>query len=238
MLTYSLIFLAGFAGSFHCVGMCGGFTCALRGASLDKPRWWVRHVLYNCGRLATYAFIGAWVGALAQTFHGAHGARVPALDGPLGLAQRAFSVLAGLLMVMMALQLLGYLVRRPGAAGFSAAGLVTAVGSLVRAPGAAAPLALGVANGFLPCPLVYAFAALAAATLAPLPGILIMVAFGLGTFPAMLLMGGLGGILGAAWRRRGVRLAALFILLLGLITILRGLLPVAALHGHLTAHAL
>ena len=47
MTYYALLFLAGFAGSFHCVGMCGGFACALgadpRGASATS----VRHVLYN-----------------------------------------------------------------------------------------------------------------------------------------------------------------------------------------------
>ena len=29
MTYYLVIFAAGFAGSFHCVGMCGGFACAL-----------------------------------------------------------------------------------------------------------------------------------------------------------------------------------------------------------------
>ena len=45
-------------------------------------------------------------------------------------------------------------------------------------------------NGFLPCPLVYAFAAQAAGSGGALPGLLVMLAFGLGTFPAMLLVAG------------------------------------------------
>ncbi|TIR38605.1 MAG: sulfite exporter TauE/SafE family protein, partial [Mesorhizobium sp.] len=96
---------------------------------------------------------------------------------------------------------------------------------LLTARSRAAPLAFGVFNGFLPCPLVYAFAAQAASTAGALPGFLVMAWFGLGTFPAMLMMGGVGRILGPAWRRRGVRLAGGFILLLGLITLGRGLLP-------------
>jgi uncharacterized protein len=83
-------------------------------------------------------------------------------------------------------------------------------------------------NGFLPCPLVYAFTAQAASTAAALPGVLTMAAFGLGTFPAMLMMGGLGRVLAPAWRQRGVRLVGACILLLGLITLGRGLLPFAA----------
>ena len=47
-------------------------------------------------------------------------------------------------------------------------------------------------------------------------------------FPAMLMMGGVGQVLAPAWRQRGVWLAGSFILLLGLITLGRGILPFAA----------
>src|SRR3546814_9260711 len=97
--------------------------------------------------------------------------------------------------------------------------LLRSLRDLLRAPGLSPPLAFGVLNGFLPCPLVYAFAAQAAGSGGPLPGLLVMLTFGLGTFPAMLLMGGFGGWLrgrgrragndGIAprWRRRGADLA-------------------------------
>jgi protein SCO1/2 len=62
-----------------------------------------------------------------------------------------------------------------------------------------------------------------------------MAAFGLGTFPAMLLMGWLGRALQPAWRRRGVWVAGAFIVVLGLITIARGALPP---EGHLIPAAL
>ena len=100
--------------------------------------------------------------------------------------------------------------------------------SLLATRSRAAPIALGVFNGFLPCPLVYAFAAQAGSTAAPLAGFLVMLAFGLGTFPAMLMMGGIGRVLAPVWRQRGVWLAGACILLLGLITIGRG---VAAARG-------
>ncbi|MFY9314662.1 MAG: sulfite exporter TauE/SafE family protein [Burkholderiales bacterium] len=225
-LGYALTFVAGVAGSLHCIGMCGGFTCALRGASRDSAAWLPRQLLYNCGRVTTYAFLGALAGALGRSLH-----------GRLDLAQRSLSVLAGLLMVVMALQLSGFLGRRHGTGGFATLNFTAALGGLVRTPHAAGPLALGVANGFLPCPLVYAFALQAAAAGGPVPGALIMAAFGLGTFPAMFLMAGLGGWIGAVWRRRGVRLAAVFILLLGIGTTVRGLLPAEALHGPSGAHS-
>ena len=55
----------------------------------------------------------------------------------------------------------------------------------------------------------------------------------LGTFPAMLLVAGLGDRLRGAWRRRGVDLAGALIVLLGLITLARGVVPFGA-HGHLS----
>jgi uncharacterized protein len=48
----------------------------------------------------------------------------------------------------------------------------------------------------------------------------------------MLMMGGLGQFLGRAWRRRGVRLAGGLILLFGLVTIGRGLLPLDVQASH------
>jgi sulfite exporter TauE/SafE len=157
-------------------------------------------------------------------------------------------------MVFVGLQFLGLLRhRRLQGIGSGADVLVQALRRLVAAPGPAAPLALGVLNGFLPCPLVYAFVAQAATCGGALSGLQLMATFGLGTFPAMLAMGGLGW-----WRRsraaglqaatvsfmplrpshalnirvQGVRLAGGFIVLLGLVTLARGVLPAAAhLHG-------
>jgi len=83
--------------------------------------------------------------------------------------------------------------------------------SLLTARGRAAHRSpLGVFNGFLPCPLVYAFVAEATSTAGALPGFLTMASFGLGTFPAMLMMGGVGpgscaGV-AATWRVVGWQL--------------------------------
>jgi uncharacterized protein len=158
---------------------------------------------------------------------------VPLLVGPLDAAQRILAIVAGLLMIAMALQLFGLFGGFHRAAiGFGGSTLAMSLRGLLATRSRAAPIALGVFNGFLPCPLVYAFAAQAGSTAAPLPGSLVMLAFGLGTFPAMLMMGGIGRALAPAWRQRGVRLAGACILLLGLITIGRGVVPFAAHHAH------
>lgn len=233
MMTYYLLaFVAGFAGSLHCIGMCGGFVCALGSGGRGGTSGVARHLLYNSGRLASYVAIGALAGAFGQVLCRAGGGlAVPLLDGSADTAQRILAVAAGLLMIVMALQFFGLLQRAHGTlVGFAGGTMVVSLRSLLTAPGPAAPLAFGVFNGFLPCPLVYAFAAQAASTANAPSGALTMAVFGLGTFPAMLLMGGLGRLLQPAWRHRGVQVAGAFILLLGLVTLVRGLLPLAE-HG-------
>ena len=235
MTYYALLFLAGFAGSFHCIGMCGGFACALgadpRGASATS----VRHALYNTGRLTTYCFLGALAGGLGQAICSSLGSRAAPgaafLSASLDAGQRALAVMAGLLMILMALRFFGLQGWQHVTSGFGGSTLVTSLRTLLRRPGYAAPLAFGVLNGFLPCPLVYAMVAQAASTVDVLSGCLTMAAFGLGTFPAMLTMGGLGRLLAPSWRQRGVRLAGSFILALGLVTLSRGVLPVMSGHG-------
>ncbi|NQV98207.1 MAG: sulfite exporter TauE/SafE family protein [Rhodospirillales bacterium] len=238
MTYYVMIFFAGLAGSFHCLGMCGGFACALGSDPRGRTATVARHLLYNMGRVTTYAFLGGLAGSAAGALV-AYGT-----PGMFTTAQQALALVAGLLMVTMALQLFGFLRRwqHPWAGigahkvGFGGDTLVVSLRSLLAVPHHSAPLAFGVLNGFLPCPLVYAFVAQAAAlcisdpSRGVLTGILTMLAFGLGTFPAMLLMGGVGGLIKPVWRRRGVYVAGAFILVLGLITLSRGFLPFS---GHL-----
>lgn len=220
-MEYFFIFIAGIAGSFHCIGMCGGFACALS-PDPHKPTTTVqRHLIYNSGRLMTYVFIGAIAGTL--------GAEVVTFS----LAPRILAMASGILILLMGMQLLGYLpsLKRIAVNSAGAKILIQDLRGILKTPGHRAPLAFGVVNGFLPCPLVYAFALQAVASGTALSGLLTMAAFGLGTFPAMLLMGGLGRLLQPVWRHRGVQLAGIFIILLGLITLARGLAPLTG-HSH------
>lgn len=223
MSYYAYVFVAGIAGSFHCVGMCSGFACGL-GADRSGRRsaTVLRHLLYNTGRLTVYAFLGAVAGSLAAAL---------ATSGTATLvtaAQQALSVLAGSLMVVMALQLFGLFGLRL-APSFGAGAMAHALGALAATPSRAAPVALGVFNGFLPCPLVYAFLAQAAASGSAGAGVLTMIALGLGTFPAMLAMGWMGITMRPTWRRAGVRLAGTVVLVFGLVTIARVFVPMVAL---------
>lgn len=234
MTPYLVLFAAGFAGSFHCIGMCGGFACALGRDRHGLGGTVLRHLLYNGGRLTTYCFLGALAGALGAVVCSSGGGppAVPLFGGYVDPAQRILAIVAGILMISMALQFFGFLQRlRRATIGLGGSALVVSLRQLLAAPWKAAPLAFGVLNGFLPCPLVYAFVAQATSTAGALPGFLTMAAFGLGTFPAMLMMGGIGRSLAPMWRQRSVWLAGSFILVLGLVTLGRGVLPLGLFHG-------
>ena len=253
MTMYLLIFLAGLAGSLHCVGMCGGFACAIGPDARGRSATLIRHLIYNTGRVTTYCFLGA----LFAYF----GAQVINLwdDSPLGIVQRVLACVSGVLMVLIGLQFFGFFQRvSQTLTGVGGLAFTQALRNLVKDPNPLAPLAFGVFNGFLPCPLVYAFVAQATASGDPLSGAMVMAAFGLGTFPAMLCMGVIGlfvrprvqttngrtypvifhnrspvdALLHADWRVYTVRFAGAFIIVLGLITVARGILPLTG-HAHL-----
>jgi sulfite exporter TauE/SafE len=215
--SYLVPLLGGLAGSAHCLGMCGPFALAIAQGG-HAP---TRTLLYNTGRIGTLLGLGAVSGAL--------GAAVTA-QGPAAFAGRILALAAGTHMLAIALEGLGMtraLGERAGTMVRATVGRVLA--PVLRAPGMAAPLAFGALNALLPCHLIYAFAAQAAATASPVSGTLVMAAFGLGTLPAMLGAGLLGHRLAPRLRASLSRLAALLVLAFALLTIARGL---GVLPGH------
>jgi sulfite exporter TauE/SafE len=172
-------------------------------------------VLYNAGRLQALVFIGAVSGGAGAALVGI---------APVRAVERALAVGAGAVMIVVALEMLGFTTRL-GRAGATFAGAT--VGRLLRgvlqSRSLAAPVALGVFNAFLPCQLVYAFAAHAASTASALDGMLTMLAFGLGTVPAMLALGVARVLARPAVRARLTRLSAALVLVFGVVTVARGL---------------
>jgi sulfite exporter TauE/SafE len=217
---YALVFLGGLAGSLHCVGMCGGFPLAL--AAAGRAGNLRRQLLYNLGRLNTLIAIGALAG-------GAGAAVVTA--APMLALERTLAIVAGLFMLAVGLEGLGLLggVTAWGAR-LAQATVGRLLGGVIRSGHAGAALALGVFNAFLPCHLIYAFAARAASTASIAEGMLTMLAFGLGTVPAMLGVGALTTVVPLAARPALSRAAGVLVLALGILTIARGAVVPPAHH--------
>jgi sulfite exporter TauE/SafE len=217
MIALGVAFVGGFAGSLHCLGMCGGLV-ALLGAGR-----WPRLALYNLARVNTYAALGAVAGGLGATI---------VAWGPLDAAACALAVLSGLAIVAVGLDWLGLV---PPAGQWLVArlqrGIAAHARGLLEARSPWAPVAFGTANAFLPCHLIYAFVAMAAASGSAGGGALTMLAFGLGTLPAMMLAGSASRTL-LATRSTAVvaRAAGALVVVVGIVTIARAF--GGAAHAH------
>lgn len=211
---YAAVITGGFLGSAHCIGMCGGFAAAISAA--DRPFWpiFARQMVYNSGRVFTYAFLGGlagWSGVFLSQY------RIGSFN-----PQQLFSVFAGVTMLLVGLSTLG-VVRMPAGYGRAFATLVAPLyGYFLNARGWWGYFAAGIANGFLPCGLVYSFLALAAAQQGPVPGMALMACFGLSTMPAMVTIGCGTKLLTHSVRMRVYRVAAVLVIVLGVVTVWRG----------------
>lgn len=230
VLSLWAAFGLGLTGGFgHCLAMCGPF---LAGASLglgatqpDSRAALGFQLSYHVGRLATYATIGIVLGLL-----GASGSLLT-LEGPFSplALSRYLKLLAGLATVALGLWLLTSWVLRRTASIPEPTRLITgssrfskAVGALMRRGGAYG-LPAGLLMGLLPCgPLLpVELAALAAG--GPLDGSLVMLAFGIGTVPALATFGAASGLVGVKARGTLLPVVGLFVLALGGLTVMRGL---------------
>jgi hypothetical protein len=202
--------------------MCGGLVAILGAAPGAKPV--VRLAIYNLARVNALVAIGALAGGL--------GTSVVAW-GPVDLAGRVLSVGAGVVTFVIGLEVLGVSAPRgQWLAQRLHRGLGHGLGTLLHARSIAAPVAFGSLNALLPCHLIYAFAALAAATASIGEGAATMLAFGLGTVPAMMAPGVVREWMPRAAGGRLVRLAGALVVVVGMLTVARGLGPAPGLHHH------
>ena len=196
------VFLIGFLGGTHCLAMCGGIVSALTvPLPGDRPAWPL-HLAYNLGRVSSYTVAGAAMGAL--------GSLGLLLNGVLPV-QLTLYVAANLMLVALGLYLTG--VTR--ALSFSerlGRRLWDRIQPLTRrflpARSVAQALPLGLLWGFLPCGMVYSALTLALLAGSAARGAGLMLAFGLGTLPNLLLAGLLLKRLRDLTRGRSLRLAS------------------------------
>lgn len=224
MGEYLLIAAIGLLGSGHCLGMCGPIVWAYASRLPLGATWATRmgaHLAYNLGRVGMWVFLGLTLGMLGGMLGGL---------APVG---RVLAVGGGAAMLILGLANLGLLPLRFRLEGEGGNSLWRCYRRLFQALiGVGGPLgkfALGLANGLLPCGLSYALLARAAATGSPGEGASVMLAFGLGTVPALL---GAGLVLDRFWLPRwSERLAAVAVLVMGAMLLWRGLGGTGGGHG-------
>jgi uncharacterized protein len=218
-VTLLSMFLVGLFGSVHCLGMCGGIVGALTLGLRKTPHQPLVRAApflfaYNIGRIATYAFVGALAGFFSsQVF------RIASPDQVRIVA----AVFSGGFMVALGLYLSGVW---PGLSVLErwGGGLWRRIEPLGRrflpVDRAWKALLIGLVWGWLPCGMVYAALAWALISGDVARGSSLMVAFGIGTLPAMLAAGAAARYLGQVVRRPMVRsIAGLVVALFGVYTL-------------------
>ena len=203
-------FLVGLLGGTHCFGMCGGIVGALSsGLSLElqSSRWRLvaAQLAYNGGRISSYVFAGVLLGLFGQQL-----GEAGLLQGfPLG------RMIGGVVMILFGIYLAGWwqsLLWLEKAGAHLWKHIEPFGRRYIPVRGAGQAFLLGLVWGWLPCGMVYA-----------------VLAFGLGTLPALLSIGLAYNTLNRFIRDPRIRMLA------GIIVIVMGILMLLANpsgHGH------
>ena len=210
MLWSALIF--GLLGSFHCVGMCGPIAFMLPVDRSNSTKKVFQIFSYHMGRILAYSIIGAFFGIVGKSLY------------IFGLQQK-LSIAIGILMIVIVLiptRLFNrYNFSKPIYKLISK--VKSSLGQALKKKTADTFLTIGFLNGFLPCGLVY-MAVFASMTMQSITqGSLYMALFGLGTIPLMTSAIYLGKFLNASIKQRIQKAIPVFVVVMGLLFIIRGL---------------
>lgn len=181
-LSFLAVFLTGLLGGAHCVGMCGGIVAAISFQPGGRQPF-AFHLAYSAGRIASYAAAGALAGLIGSAAF---------LSDTLYPVQQGLYVLAQVVLILLGLYLAGLnqsvliLERVGGGVWRRVQPLLARVMPIRSLPQA---LAAGALWGWLPCGLVYSVLVSALASGGAGQGAILLLLFGLGTLPNLLLMG-------------------------------------------------
>lgn len=210
MLWSALIL--GLLGSFHCIGMCGPIAFMLPVDRSNSTKKVVQITLYHLGRLLAYSLMGLVFGLVGKSLY------------IFGLQQQ-LSIVVGALMIVVVLipvqTFNKYNFSKPIYKIISR--VKSALGQAFKKKTADTFLTIGFLNGFLPCGLVYMAVFASITTANAFQASLYMMLFGVGTIPLMTTAIYLGKFLNTNIKQRIQKAIPVFVIIIGLLFILRGL---------------
>jgi uncharacterized protein len=208
-----ILFFVGLLTGFHCISMCGGFVVGYTTRNAERGhKGFKQHFVYGGAKVISYSVIGGIFGLIGGVFAFSVGLRA-------GIA-----IFAGLFMIAFALSMLGvkffrvfqfnpkFLSRWTAKTTHGAKGFYKA------------PFMTGILSGlFIACGPLQALYLYAAGTGSFLIGVFSLGAFSLGTLPVLIGFGSLTSVISKKATRRILKIAAILVLILGLIMLNRGL---------------
>lgn len=218
-------FMLGLLGSLHCAAMCGGIVGALtlrvpEGMRRSLPQLLPCLLSYNAGRIISYTVAGAVAGVL-----GAQALNMVSLEH----AQLLGKWISALFMIALGLYIAGFshVLVRLERLGAHAWRLIEPLGRrYLPVKGPRQAFVVGLVWGWLPCGFVYAVLAWALVAGSAAKGAGLMLAFGAGTLPMLLVMG-----VAVKWLGELLR-SALFRRTVGTAVLLFGVYALLAPHAH------
>jgi sulfite exporter TauE/SafE len=212
-MTWQLFISAlglGLVSSFHCVGMCGAIAFSLPVQGMSPVKKTTGILLYNAGRITMYSVFGLLFGLLGRQIYVAG-------------FQQWFSIAAGILIILVVLNLLFPFHLRLPALSKNHRLVQTVMSRFLKSPRLSNMYFIGIANGMLPCGLVYFAITGALVTGTVGIAVLFMAAFGLGTLPAMFMVSYFGYMLKLSVRQTVKKAVPFFMAIMGMLLILRGM---------------
>jgi uncharacterized protein len=205
----------GLISSFHCVGMCGPLALALPVHHLPKMKQVIAILLYNAGRVFTYAVLGTLFGWAGRHIY-------------LAGFQQWFSITMGFIILLLVM--INFVLPRPRGTAFTPGWLRAfhyqiqqLMGRLLGSPNIVHYAWLGMANGLLPCGMVYLAIAGALTASAVADSVVFMAAFGSGTLPAMLGLSLFGMHIKLSMRQQLKKAVPYVVACMAVLLILRGM---------------
>jgi len=221
---YLIVFTSGFTIGFgHCLGMCGpivvSLSLSLKGRSVITP-----HLLYSGGRITTYGLLGGVMGATGA---------FTLITANIASLQKGVMIFVGILIIAMGLAMAGFIPMGSIFGDYyNPEGLLCrGFRKLSETKSTAAYFPLGMLLGMLPCGPVYT-ALLAAARAgmevqSTLKGSLIgaglMLSFGLGTVPSLLLVAKLADLGWLKKRDLIYKISSILMIILGFYFVIKAI---------------
>jgi uncharacterized protein len=217
-MTYGLALLIGLVASLSsCLAVTGGLLVALAAKYneanpyLSDQQRVLPHLYFNVGRILSYTLLGGAIGALGGAL-----TLSPSASG-------AITLIASLVMIMLGLNMLGFLPNIGRYLPTLPPSLAHRLHDATTAETKGVAFLLGAATFFLPCGFTQALQLYVLSKGSFTVGALTMLAFALGTLPALLSLSAVSSLAKGAFQKHFLRFAGATIILLGIFNIRYGL---------------